>query len=194
VTATVVVAITIGAVSVIATGGGSPSNGNRSWSVQVKIDLKEALHELAAVAGWFLSPQSTANSGPSYHRDCAKSATGSVGQFLADHRCQQFATATRTIAKRGTNSLVAFSWVLMPKDSWADQYKHKVDLYKTGNPPGVSSAFNGRCYASGSDNNGDTVWTVEVQPTGQQNVDWEMLQAAARKKYPMSYLRKHCPV
>src|SRR5262245_12909524 len=64
---TATVTITIGAVTVNAIIGGSPSSDDR-LSVQVKVDLNEALHELAT-AGWFLSAQGRGNSGPSYRRD-----------------------------------------------------------------------------------------------------------------------------
>jgi hypothetical protein len=74
----------------------------------------------------------------------------------------------------------------------ARRYKVKVDVYGTGNPPGVSPLdFNGRCYTSRQRET--TVLTVEVQPTGNVNVDREILQAAARRKLSRSYLKQHCP-
>lgn len=192
-----VVTITAGAVTVTLTLtgaiGGSPSTGDRSLSVQVEFDLKEALRELAT-AGWLLSANSTSNSGPSYHSDCAKSATRRVRLFLSPKRCEQYATTIRAVTRHGTTSLVAISWVEMRTTAWADQYKKLVDEYGTGNPPGVSLAFNGRCYASGPPKPGRTVWTVEVQPTGDVNIDREILQAAARRNLGPRYLQWHCRI
>jgi hypothetical protein len=194
-----VVTITAGAVTVTLTLtltgaiGGSPSTGDRSLSVQVEFDLKEALHELAT-AGWLLSANSTSNSGPSYHSDCAKSATRRLRLFLSPKRCEQYATTIRAVTKHGVTSLVAISWVEMRTTAWADQYKKLVDEYGTGNPPGVSLAFNGRCYASGPPKPGKTVWTVEVQPTGDVTIDREILQAAARTNLSPRSLQRHCPI
>lgn len=191
----VVVSIAVGAVTFAVTQiwGGSPANGDRSsLSVQVTVNLKQALGELAT-AGWLLITNSTSNSGPSYHKDCAKTATGSVHLFLSPKRCKQYATVIRAIAKHGVTSLVAISWVEMRTTAWADQDKKLVGVYGKGNPPGVSPlAFNGRCYASGPSEPGRTVWTVEVQPTGNITIDREILKAAALRNLSPRYLQLHC--
>ena len=189
-TITVVAAVTIGPLAISAVLGGS-SAGRKSLSVQVKADLNKALAALAALGFRGTRSPNSSTSGPSYFTDCAKSATYKVRQFLTLNPCKQYATATRTVAKRGATVPVAFSWVEMHTATLAGQYKVKVDAYGTGNPPGVPPAFNGRCYASGQ--HGATVWTVEVHPTGNVNVDQEILQAAVRRKLPPSYLRQHCP-
>jgi hypothetical protein len=78
----------------------------------------------------------------------------------------------------------------MTTTALANQYKAVVDAYGTGNPPGASSAFNGLCYAS--DQQGPTVWTVEVKPTGQAKIDQGILQDAVKGDLPEIYLQKHC--
>jgi hypothetical protein len=184
--------ITAGAATLTISGSstGSATSGG-SLSVRVKIDLNKALDALAAILGFrTLEGPASQASGPSYHPDCAKSATGKVQQFLTLHPCKQFATATRTIAKSGTTAQIAFSWVEMPTSAIAGKYKAKVDTPGTGNPPGASLAFNGYCYASGQ--KGATVWTMLVRPTGHVDVDREILQIAAREKLGPSYLQQHC--
>jgi hypothetical protein len=188
-TITVVAAVTIGPLAISAVLGGS-STGRKGLSVQVKADLNKALSDLAVLGFRNTRSPNSSTSGPNYRTDCAKSATGRVRQFLSRHPCKQYATATRTVAKRGATALVAFSWVEMPTATLAGRYKVKVDAYNTGNPPGVSLAFNGLCYTSGQ--HGATVWTVEVRPTGHVNVDREILQAAAQAKLSPNYLRQHC--
>jgi hypothetical protein len=188
-TVTAAAMIMIGALTVTALFGGS-SNGRNDLTVQVKVELNNALSALASLGFRIVrSPNSTA-SGPSYRTDCSRNATGEVRQFLTRHPCKQYASATRTLAQRGATAQVAFSWVEMPTATLAGQYRITVDAYGTGNPPGVSLAFNGRCYASSQQR--ATVWTVEVQPTGHVNVDREILQAAARRKLSSNYLRQHC--
>jgi hypothetical protein len=78
----------------------------------------------------------------------------------------------------------------MPTPSLASVYKTVVDAYGTGNPPGASSAFDGRCYAS--EQQDSTVWTVEVQPIGNPDIDQAILQAAAQRKFSSAYLSEHC--
>jgi len=191
VTIAVVAAVTIGPLAISAVYGGS-STGRNDLSVQVKVDLNKALGGLAAIGFRNTRSLNSRTSGPSYHADCSKSATDSVKTFLTNNRCKQYATATRAVAKRGATALVAFSWVEMGTATQARRYKVKVDVYGTGNPPGVSPLdFNGRCYTSRQRET--TVLTVEVQPTGNVNVDREILQAAARRKLSRSYLKQHCP-
>lgn len=190
VTVAVAVTFTIGALAFNGSYSGSATGGG-DFSIQVKIDLNKILGALATILGFhsLRSPDSHA-AGPSYHSDCAKNATGEVQQFLALHHCKQFATATRTVVKAATTAHIAISWVEMPTSTIAGKYKARVDAPNTGNPPGVSLAFNGFCYASGQQ--GATVWTVLVQPTGNVSVDRELLQAAAQEKLTPSYLRQHC--
>lgn len=185
-------AITIGFLGVTGTFDTSPT-GSDEFSLQVRVDLNKALSALAAVLG-FHSTQSTkpSTSGLSYHRDCAENATLEVKKFLTLNRCNQYATTTQTIAKPGITTQVAFTWVEMPTATLAREYKKKVGTPKTGNPPGVSLSYNGYCYASGQQ--GATVWTVLVKPTGHVNVDREILQAAARRKLTLSYLQQHCSI
>lgn len=183
---TVTGAVTVGGLAVTGTFNGSPSGG--SLSVQVNVDLGKAVSALLALkfAGHSNSGTSLAN----YRADCAESASGQVKQFLTRHPCKQYGAETWTITRQDAKAQVAFSWVEMPTASLAGQYKAVVDAYSTGNPPGVSSAFNGRCYASGQQDS--TVWAVEVQPTGNVRVDQEILQAAAPRNLPADYLQRHC--
>jgi hypothetical protein len=189
-TFTAVAAITIGPLAITgafdtsATGGGA-------FSVQVRVDLNKDLSALAAILGLrSMQGFESGASGPSYHPDCAKNATRAVKRFLTHNHCMQYATATRTVAKPGTTAQVAFTWVEMRTAGLAGKYKVKVDKPGTGNPPGVSLAFNGYCYASGQQ--GATVWTVLVKPTGHVNADRKILQVAARRKLALSYLQRHC--
>jgi hypothetical protein len=78
----------------------------------------------------------------------------------------------------------------MPTTALGSQYKAIVDEYNTGNPPGMSLAFNGLCYVSGQV--GTIVWTVQVEPTGNVNADQQILQAAVLGILAPSYLRRHC--
>jgi hypothetical protein len=190
----IAVTITFGAVTIAIneTIGGSSGTRVRSFSVQVTVDLKESLGQLAT-AGWMLSTNSPSNLGPRYYSDCAKSATGNVQLFLSPNRCKQYATAIRAVTKNGVTSLVAISWVEMRTTGWANQYKTLVGEYGTGNPPGVSPLdFNGHCYASGPSEPGRTVWTVQVQLTGDITIDRKVLQAAALRNLSPRYLQQHC--
>jgi hypothetical protein len=185
-----IAAATIGPFAISGSLSGSATGGN-NLSIQVKVDLDKALSELASVLGFrSIQGPGSGTSGPNYYSDCQKNATGDVKQFLTLHRCKQFATATRTISKEGTTAQVAFSWVEMSTSTLASEYKAKVDAPKTGNPPGVSLAFDGLCYASGQQ--GATVWTVWVRSTRNAKVDGEILQVAARTKLTPSYLGQHC--
>jgi hypothetical protein len=78
----------------------------------------------------------------------------------------------------------------MPTAVLAGDYKATVDLAGSGNSPGVPLTFNGFCYASGQQ--GTTVWTVFLRPTGRVGVDRRILQTVAREKLKVSYLRHHC--
>jgi hypothetical protein len=167
------------------------ATGSSDFSAQVQVDLNKALGALAAVLR-FRSTRGFKSSGSalSYHSDCAENATGEVRQFLTLHPCKQYATTIQEIAKPGAVAQVALTWVEMPTVTLATKYKIAVDAPKTGNPPGVALSYNGFCYASGQQ--GTTVWTILVKPTGDVNVDREILQVAARRKLAPSYLEQHC--
>jgi hypothetical protein len=186
---TFAVTLTIGPFAFNAVFGGSPANGG-GLSVQVKTDLNKAVVALTAIGFRGARGPSHRILGPSYNSDCAISATGKVKQFLTFHPCEQYATASRAITKRKTTALVAFVWVEMPTVYLGNQYKNLVDEYGTGNPPGMSRAFSGLCYASGQ--SGTIVWTVQVEPTGHVNADRRILQAAVNGTLAPSYLREHC--
>ena len=162
--------------------------------VQVSVDLNKALSALDSILGFrSLSSPGSGAVGPSYHQDCAMTATGKVKGFLKLNHCKQYASATRTITRQGTTTKVVFSWVEMPSDALAASYKNLVDWPGTGNPPGASLAFDGSCYASGLRQASlSTVWTVLVHPTRNVKVDREILQVAAPQKLTPGYLGKHC--
>jgi hypothetical protein len=185
------VAGTVGGLAVTGTFNAS-STGSSDLSVQVKVDLNKAIDALSSLGfgGGRISTSGTA--GSSYRTDCADRATGLVQQFLTRHHCERYAAQTWTITRQDATTQVAFSWVEMLTASLASQYKVEVDTYSTGNPPGVSPAFNGLCYAS--DQQGSAVWTVEVRPTGNVKVDRGILQAAVQKSLSPGYLRKHCVI
>jgi hypothetical protein len=186
---TFVAAVTIGPFVFNAMFSGSSGNNER-LSMQVKTDLNKAIIGLTALGFRRAQGPQSHTSGPSYYADCAKNATDKVKQFLIRHPCKQYATASRTITRRGTTTLVAFSWVEMPTRVLGSQYKAIVDRPNTGNPPGMSLTFNGLCYASGQ--RGAIVWTVQVEPTGHVNADRQILQAGVEDTLPPSYLRQHC--
>lgn len=192
----VVVAVTVAGTvgGLAATGNFSASSNNSSsdLSVQVNVDLNRTIDALSSLGFGGRRISTSGTSGSSYRTGCAESATGLVRQFLTHHPCEQFSAETWTITRQDATAQVAFSWVEMPSASLAGQYKAEVDTYSTGNPPGVSMAFDGRCYAS--DQQGSTVWTVEVQPTGNAKVDRGILQAATKRSLSPYYLRKHCVI
>jgi hypothetical protein len=192
---TVAVALTVaGTAGGLAVTGNfsASSNGGNDLSVKVNVDLNKATSALSSLGFSGRQVSNLATSDVTHPTDCAKSATGQVRQFLTRYPCKQFAANTWTITRQGANTQVVFSWVEMPTTSLAGQYKVVVDTYSTGNPPGVPAAFNGRCYASGQQDS--TVWTVEVQPTGNLNIDRIILQAAAQRKLSQDYLEKHCVI
>ncbi len=183
-----VVTATVGVVAVTAvlTGGSGPGN-HRSLSVEVKADLSHAIVALIALGYRSVIPQ------PSPSRDCAASATGNVRQFLTRHSCKEYASTTLTAYKQEGGAQVAISWVVMPTTALAEQYKTEADTPGQGNPPEQSPNYNGLCYASGQD--GATVWTEQLQPTGHLTVsaDRKILQAAAPVKHlTTAYMQQHC--
>jgi hypothetical protein len=189
--AAVAVAVTgtIGGLAVTGNFGGS-SDGNSRLTAQVNVDLKGTISALSSLGfgEWGISSSGTSNS--SRRTDCAESATGQVRQFFTRYPCEQYVAETWTIKRQGTTALVAFSWVEMATVSLAAQYKAEVDAYGTGNPPGISSAFNGYCYAS--DQQGAVVWAVEVKPSGNASVDQGVLRDAVKADLSQGYLQKHC--
>jgi hypothetical protein len=190
-TVAVTAAGTVGGLAITGHFDSSSNHGN-DLSVQVNIGLNSAIDKLSSLGFGGRQISNSGTSGLSHPTDCATSATGLVRQFLARHPCVQYAAVVYTATRQGTSTQVAFSWVEMPAASLATQYKDEVDTYGTGNPPGVSPAFNGHCYASGQQDS--TVWTVWVLPTGDINVDQTILQAAAQRTFPSAYLQKHCVI
>jgi hypothetical protein len=156
--------------------------------VQVKADISQAIAGLAQLG--FHSLRSVSSSNPSYHTDCAQSATGGVRQFLTRYHCKEYTNDTLTARKQGTTAKVSITWVEMPTSTLAERYKTIVDKFGQGNPPGEPPSFSGFCYASGQ--NGPIVWAEQVQPTGNLNADREILQASAPKNLATGYLQEHC--
>jgi hypothetical protein len=189
VAAVVTVTGTVGGLTATGTFS-SPSDGSSGLSVQTNVDLNKAISALSGLGFGGKLVSSVGTSGTSDPTTCAENATGQVREFLTHYPCEQYAADTWAITRQGSTTNVVFAWVEMPTTPLASRYKAVVDTYGTGNPPGVSSAFNGRCYASGQQ--GSTVWTVEVQPTGNLNVDRTILQAAAQQELSLAYLAKHC--
>jgi hypothetical protein len=189
VAAVVTVTGTVGGLTATGTFS-TPSGGSGGLSVQANVDLKTAISGLSGLGfgGKLISNAGT--SGTSQPTTCAENATGQVKQFLTHYPCEQYSAETWTITRQGSTTNVVFAWVTMPTTPLAGRYKAIVDTYGTGNPPGVSSAFNGLCYASGQQDS--TVWTVEVHPTGNPNADRTILQAAAPQKLSAPYVAKHC--
>jgi hypothetical protein len=181
----VAVAVTIGVLTFTGTFSGSATGGSNSLSVQVNVDLNQAVAVVSALG--FGGTRSA-----TYGTGCTDIATGRVSQFLAHHPCKEYASATLMAHRQGATAQVAVDWVVMPTAALAGQYKAIADKKGQGNPPGESLAFNGLCYASGQD--GPTVWTEQVQPTGHLSVndDREILQSAAPGKLPPGYLQQHC--
>lgn len=180
---------TIGGLAVTGNLGAS-SGASSHLSAQVNVDLTSTITTLSSLGFGGKEISSSGTSGSSRHTDCAESSTGLVREFFTHHPCERYTAETWTITRQGTTALVAFSWVEMTTASLASQYKVEVDAYGTGNPPGVSPAFNGYCYAS--DQQGLTVWTVEVQPTGNAKADQGILQDAVKGDLSQNYLQKHC--
>jgi hypothetical protein len=187
--AVVTVAGTVGGLTATGTFGSS-SSGTGRLSAQVDIDLNDAISALSRLGFSGKLVSRSDGSGTSQTAGCAESATGHVRQFLINYPCEQYASDIWSVTRQYSTTSVAFTWVEMPTTPLASRYKVVVDTYSTGNPPGVSSAFNGLCYASGQQ--GSIVWTVEVQPTGNPNVDRTILQAATPQVLPSAYLTEHC--
>jgi hypothetical protein len=187
--AVVTVTGTVGGLTATGTFG-TPSDGGSGLSMQVNVDLNKAISALSVLGFGGKEISSVGISGTSDPTNCSESATGRVRIFLTHYPCKQYAADTWTITRQDSTTNVVFAWVEMPATSLASRYKTIVDTYSTGNPPGVSSAFNGLCYASGQQDS--TVWTVEIRPTGNVNVDRTILQAAAQQELSPAYLAEHC--
>lgn len=168
----------------------APSTTDSYLSTQINVDLNETITTLASLGFGGRKTSNSGTSGSSDRQDCAESTTGLVRQFFTKHPCVQYTAETWTITRKGSNDLVAFSWVEMSTASLAGKYKGTVDASGTGNPPGVSSAFDGDCYAS--DQQGVTVWTVEVKTTGNAKLDQGILHDAVKEDLSEAYLKKHC--
>ena len=167
--------------------GGSSSGGD-DLTVQVRTDLAQVIAVLTRLG--FHSTHRTISSADSHSNKCARSATGEVQAFLSNHRCKGYVSIILAAHRKGIDTKVVVTWVVMPRVRWASQYKTWANKYGKGNPPGEPIAFNGHCYASRQ--NGKEVWTEQVQPTGNTNIDREILQAAAPNKLSLSYLQVHC--
>jgi hypothetical protein len=179
--AVVTVAGTLGGLTATGTFS-SPSGGSGGLSVQVNLDLSKAISALSGLQFGGKLVSSVGTSGTGDPTNCAANATGQVRQFLTHYPCKRYAADMWKITRQDSTTNVVFAWVEIPTTPLANRYKIIVDTYNTGNPPGASSSFDGRCYASGQQNS--TVWTVEIQPTGNVNTDRTVLQAAAPRNFP----------
>jgi hypothetical protein len=187
--ATVAVTATIGGLAVTSTFDSSAS-GTSHVSTQVNVDLKGTITTLSSLGFGVKDASSPNTPGFLYNADCSRSSTRLVQNFFTIHPCEQYIAETWKITRNDTTTLVAFSWVEMATTTLAGKYKSVVDAPGTGNPPGVSSEFNGLCYAS--DQQGATVWTVEVKPTGKAVIDQGILQDAVKGDLSQDYLEQHC--
>jgi hypothetical protein len=191
ITAVVAATATIGGLTITETfDTGSGGGSGATLSTQVNVDLNKAISTLSALQFGGKLVSSTGAPESSQSSSCAANSTGQVQQFFSHYSCEEYTADEWTITRQGSTTQVAFGWVEMPSSSLAAQYKAIVDAYGTGNPPGVSSAFNGKCYASGQQDS--TVWTVEVKPTGHVGGDRTILQAAAQQQLSSAYLGSHC--
>jgi hypothetical protein len=180
---TITATLAIGGTTAGITLSGSPSAAS-TLDVQVKADSSQMVATLAKLGfggSYTVGSPST---------DCIQQSSGDVRQFLTRHPCQDFATNSFSIKKHDKTTQIAISWVVMSSDDLAAQYKSVADIPGKGNPPGESSAFNGLCYASSR--SGNTVWTEQVQPTGDKNSDRKVLQATAPVSLSSDYLQRHC--
>jgi hypothetical protein len=166
------------------------ASGSTHLSTQVNVDLKGTFTTLSSLGFGVENSASSGVSGFLRGTDCAKDTAGLVRKFFMDHPCDQYIAETWSVTRQSITTLVAFTWAEMPTKALAQQYKALVDTYGTGNPPGVSSDFNGLCYAS--DQQGTTVWTVEVKPTGKAKTDQGILQDAVKGDLAEDYLKTHC--
>jgi hypothetical protein len=185
-----VTATAIGVAVAVGASGGNSAGGGDSLTVQVKVDISQAISAIAKLG--FRSTSNGNSSNPHYGADCAKNATLDVKQFLIQHRCKEYASAIVMVGKGTTTTHLVITRVIMPTKALAIKYESTADTPESGNPPGEPpTVFNGLCYASSR--NGDTVRTEQVQPTGDVNADQGLLQAAATPtKLTHSYLKKHC--
>lgn len=187
---TITATITAGAITATVSGAfDSPASGT-DLSVQVNVDLNKVISTLSLLK---YSGKQISTSGASVPEPegCAKDSTKEVKVFLTEHPCKDYSADTWMIYQNNISTQVAFSWVEMSTSSLARQYKTKVDTPGTGNPPGISSAFDGHCYASRRQ--GDTVWSAEVRPTGNEKIDQGLLESAVQENLSSGYLKIHCP-
>ena len=182
---------TLGGLTATGTFNSAPDASSR-LSLNANVDVNKAIGTLAGLGfgGKLLSSTETpADSSPT---NCAKTASGKVRVFLTHYPCKEYASDTYAISRQAFTTDVVFAWVEMPTTALATRYKAIVDKFDTGNPPGVSPAFNGLCYASGQQD--ATVWTVEIQPIGNVDFDRSTLESVAPAVLSSPYLVKHCVI
>jgi hypothetical protein len=183
---TAAVAITTGAIAFTLTRGGS-SSVDGSVSNQASAALKQAVTELPKLGFAGNVSQSGASDSS---QNCSQNSTGDVKQFLIKNPCKEYAVTLIDLHKKGISTQASVSWVVMATPSLTFQYKTLADELRKGNPPGQPTNFNGRCYASGQDD--DAAWVAEVRPTGHVAVDRQILQAVAPVHLSASSLKVHC--
>ncbi|MGH3168102.1 MAG: hypothetical protein ACRDN0_19745 [Trebonia sp.] len=149
VSATITAAVTIGAVTVTATGtlNSSARGSSLSASAQLNVDINNVIATFLYLkySGKQLSTSGASAPGAT---GCAKDSTKEIKVFLTQHPCKDYSADTWLVSKNNISTQVAFSRVEMPTTSLARKYKAEVDQPGTGNPPGVASDFDGLCYAS----------------------------------------------
>lgn len=183
---TVAVALGVGAVTIDLSTSGKSANSSNAITVQANLDLKLVVAKLLKLrfAGTSMAQPTGSDSG------CAQDASGDVKQFLTLHPCKDSALSSITMHKKRISTQAVVSWVVMPTNTLANQYKLVADEPGKGNPPGESAIFTGLCYASGQ--SGDTVWAAQVLPTGDLAADRQILQAIAPIALSRSYQKAHC--
>lgn len=144
---TITATITAGAITATVSGAFDSQASGTSLSVQVNVDLNKVISTLSLLK-YGGKQISTSGASVPEPEGCAKDSTKEIKVFLTEHPCKDYSADTWMIYQNHISTQVAFSWVEMSTTSLARQYKIKVDAPGTGNPPGVSSAFDGHCYAS----------------------------------------------
>jgi hypothetical protein len=170
--------------------GDSPPSGASHLTTQANVDLKETFSTLSSLGFKIKDTPSSGSSGFVRSKNCAATSTGQVSKFFTSHPCEQYIAETWTITRQGKSTSVAFSLVEMSTPILASLYKTVVDTYGTGNPPGVSSQFDGQCYASNQQES--AVEAVEVKPLGEAKIDQGILQDSMSDDLSQAYLERHC--
>jgi hypothetical protein len=194
---TVAVALTFGGLTVTGTFDSpargtddSSASGASYLSTQVNVDLQATFKTLSSLGFNIKDTPSSGTSGFVQSRNCASTSTGQVSKFFANNPCEQYIAETWTITRQGKSTVVAFSLVEMSTPALASLYKAVVDTYGTGNPPGVSSQFDGHCYASNQQDL--AVEAVEVKPLGEAKIDQGILQDSMNDNLSQAYVQRHC--